>query len=242
MYEITKLTDKELRFKENDKVPPHMMSLPWRLLLSSPSASGKTLVLGNLLTNPRFGYKQAFGSNIFWMSPTASLGDPSLHGVNIPEENMFDTYRPDVIREILDDQEKLIQRYGKESGKVPHVLLILDDLVTSIPTRRQNELVDVFLSGRHRLLSVAIASQVLRLVPVAIRLNASAFITFRVNNLERHKQAEEQAIDLDDFNRIYNEATKEPFSFLFVNMARPIKERYYKRFETMLTVENKQED
>jgi hypothetical protein len=242
MYEITKLTDKELRFKENERIPDHMMKLPFRLLVCAPSHSGKTLVVSNLLVNPSFGYKQGFGSNIFWMSPTASLGDPSMHGVDIPEQNMFNEYRPDVLNEILDDQEKLIARYGKESGKVPHVLVVLDDLVTSIPTRRQNELVNIFLSGRHRLVSIMVCTQVLRLVPSAIRLNASHFITFKVNNLERGKMAEEQSIDIDDFTRLYKEATKEPYSFLYVNLTKIVKERYYKRFETLLTVEEKTDE
>lgn len=228
---------RKLVFPENDNIPDHMPKLPSRGLFIANSGSGKTEVIASLLRNPDFGFKQAFRGNVFLMSGTASLHDPAWDGVTLKEENVWDDYREDIIQEIIDDQEAIIKDKGGKDKKVPHVLLILDDLITAIPTSRQSSLVKLFTSGRHRLISIWITTQVLRAIPRGIRLNTSFQIIFRVNNIERMVLSEEQQIDSDSFLRLYEEAVAEPYSFLFIHNDKQVDGRYYKRFEEQLSVE-----
>ena len=60
VFEITKLTDKDVSFKENKLIPEHLPKLPFRCLMVAASQSGKSLTIGNLLSKKEFGYRQAF--------------------------------------------------------------------------------------------------------------------------------------------------------------------------------------
>lgn len=103
---------------------------------------------------------------------------------------------------------------------------------------RQSSLVKLFVSGRHRLISVWMTTQSYRHCPKAIRLNTSAQIILRVNNIERQAMAEENQVDSDTFLQLYETATEENYSFLFINNEKPLNERYYKKFEELLSVTN----
>tara|TARA_B100001094_G_scaffold216533_1_gene210646 strand:+ start:1842 stop:2564 length:723 start_codon:yes stop_codon:yes gene_type:complete len=236
-YKIIPSTRK-LHFKENDIIPDHMPQLPMRGLFIAASGSGKTECVANMLKNEAFGYKQAFRSNIFLFSSTASLSDPAWDGVNIREENVFNTYRADIINEIVADNEVIIKKNDGKKTKCPHVLILIDDLVCDIPTSKQSELINLYLSSRHRCISVMILSQVFRsCIPKGIRLNCSFFCIWAVNDMEANSIAEEQGqIKKNDFLNILEEATKERYDFLFINLSKPVPERFYRNFEELLEI------
>ena len=156
------------------KVPEHLPQVPFRSLYIAPSFSGKTLAIGNLLTNSTMNYNKIFGKNIFIFSPTISLGDPSLHGVEIDEDNIYEDYREDIIEGLIEEQSKIIKEYKKQ--KAPHLLLILDDIITSIPDTKKDILKKLFFSARHYKISLIVTSQQFNQVPHGIRLNASKYI------------------------------------------------------------------
>lgn len=236
-YKI-KPSSRKLTYVENDLIPEHMPKVPSRILITAPSGSGKTQLMGSLLRDEIYGYKDVFKGNIFVMSSTFSLKDPAWDDVNIKEENVWDDYREDIIEELIEDQENIIKdRGGKDKG-VPHILLILDDLITQIPQSRQSSLVKLFVSGRHRLISIWMTTQSYKHCPKAIRLNTTAQIVFKVNNIERQAMAEENQVDSNLFLNLYEIATEEPYSFLYINNEKPIKERYYKNFEELLSITN----
>jgi transcription initiation factor TFIIIB Brf1 subunit/transcription initiation factor TFIIB len=62
-------------------------------------------------------------------------------------------------------------------------------------------------------------------------------VILRVNNIEVKALAEEQQVDTDIFEEMYRTATAEPYSFLFINLTKPIPERYYERFDHRLEIE-----
>ena len=236
MYTI-RPSKRKITFKENELIPDHMPQLPLRALFVGSSASGKTQALASMLREDDFGYKAAFKGNIFLFSSTASLSDPAWDGVNIKEENIWNTYREDIIKEIIDDQEQIIKTKSKE--KCPHSLIILDDLICDIPTSRQSSLINLYLSGRHRCLSIIILSQVFRgCVPKGVRLNCTSMMIWKVNNMEATSIAEEQVINKDDFIDLLETATEEDFSFLYINNQKKVNERYYLRFEQLLQIES----
>ena len=226
--EKNKIVDKALQ-KVN--IPKHLPLPPFRSLYIAPSFSGKTLAIGNLLTNEHLGYKELFGKNVFIFSPTITLNDPSLYGVDIPEENIYDDYSEEIIQEIIDEQSEIIKEFKKE--KAPHCLLILDDIITSIPDTKKDILKKLFFSARHYKISLIVTSQQFNQVSRGIRLNASNIFVFTVNNSEVKRIGEEQAIDFDLWKEIYEESTLEPYSFLHINMKAPIKERYLLRYEPL---------
>jgi len=229
---------RKLHFRENDLIPDHMPQLPMRGLFIASSGSGKTECIANMLKNEAFGYKTAFKSNIFLFSSTASLSDPAWDGVNIREENTFSTYRPDIIKEIVDDNETIIKKNGGDKTKAPQVLILIDDLVCDLPSSKSSELVNLYLSSRHRCISVIVLSQVFRsCIPKGIRLNCSFFCIWSVNDMEANSIAEEQGgIKKNDFLDILEEATKERYDFLYINSPKPVNERFYRNFEELLEI------
>lgn len=168
-------------------------------------------------------------------SPTYENGDPSYHGVNIKKENIYNSYDENAINAILNEQRSIIAKRGKK--RAPHLLFVLDDLITAIPQSRHSQLVTLFFSGRHVKVSLIVTSQTAKSIPKPIRLNASAMIILRVNNIEVKALAEEQQVDTDIFEEMYRTATAEPYSFLFINLTKPISERYYERFDHRLEIE-----
>ena len=228
---------REQKYVENDWIPDHMPKLPFRMLCIACSQSGKTQTVGALLRQDEFQYNKIFKGNIFLMSSTARLDDPSFDQVNLKKENVFDHYDEGVIAEIIADQEAIIKERKKEGA--PHILLIIDDLLCELPQSRQSSLINLFLSGRHRKISVIICSQIFRgCIPKGVRLNTTSMLIWRCNNKEMAAIAEEQQIDSDNFIPMLEYATAEPYSFLYINNQKSnVNERYYKNFEEQLSIE-----
>ena len=229
---------REQKYVENDLIPDHMPKVPFRMLCVASSQSGKTQTVGSLLRQDEFKYNKIFSGNIFLMSSTASLDDPAFDQVNLKKENVFDHYDEGVIAEIVQDQEDLIKDRKKEGA--PHVLLIIDDLLCELPQSRQSSLINLFLSGRHRKISIIICSQIFRgCIPKGVRLNTTSMLIWRCNNKEQAAIAEEQGgVNTDDFISMLEYATKEPYSFLYINNQKAnVNERYYKNFEEQLSIE-----
>ena len=71
--------------------------------------------------------------------------------------------------------------------------------------------------------------------PPKNRTNATALIIFRLRNVNEHEALTvENSADVsrDRFKQIYDEATSEPYNFLYANTtAKSIDETFYLRFE-----------
>tara|TARA_B100001094_G_C18094681_1_gene752385 strand:- start:227 stop:1057 length:831 start_codon:yes stop_codon:yes gene_type:complete len=232
---IRKLTEKNTDYAENKKIPEPLPKLPARVLWVAASGSGKTLCLGNMLARKEFGYKNIFKENIFLFSPTFELGDPSMHGVDIAEENVFKTFDESVIEDIFEDQRKLVQRWGKE--KVPHILVVFDDMITMLPQSKMSTLTRLFFSARHWKISLFLTTQSYKNTAKAIRLNCSHLMIFKTNNKERDLIGEEQILDMDVWRQVYHMGTSDPYSFLYIDNTKQVRERYYIRFEERLVID-----
>jgi hypothetical protein len=237
---IEKLTDKDTKYKENESIPEPLPKLPFRALLVACSHSGKTLTIGNMLARKEFGYKRILKENIFLFSPTYELGDPSMHGVELDEEHVFKDFDETAIQEIMQDQKDIIKRYGKT--KAPHILLVFDDLIAHMPLSKQSLLVKLFFSARHWKISLILTTQSYKHTPKAVRLNSSHMMIFKCNNKEKTQIGEEQVVDIPVFDAVYEIATKEPYSFLYVDNTKQIRERFYVRFEERIILDEVEEE
>jgi hypothetical protein len=233
---IVKLTDKNTDYPENKKIPRPLPTLPMRALFCASSGSGKTLTIGNMLGRREFGFKNIFKRNIFLFSPTFELDDPSMHGVDINSDNQFSTFDEAAIAEIMEDQKRLIDRWGKQ--KAPHVLIVLDDLITMLPQSKQSILTRLFFSARHWKISLILTTQSYKATSKAIRLNCSHMIIYKTNNRERDLMGEEQVLDIPLWRSVYNMATSEAYSFLYIDNTKQPKDRYYVRFEDKIVLDD----
>ena len=60
---------------------------------------------------------------------------------------------------------------------------------------------------------------------------------FKTNNKERDLIGEEQVLDMDVWRQIYNMGTSDPYSFLYIDNTKQVRERYYIRFEERLIID-----
>jgi len=60
---------------------------------------------------------------------------------------------------------------------------------------------------------------------------------FKTNNKERDLIGEEQILDMDVWRQVYHMGTSEPYSFLYIDNTKQVRERYYIRFEERLVID-----
>lgn len=207
-----------------------LIPLNFRVLISGSSASGKGVCLANILSN-KFPYKDIFKNNIFIFSTTYSLGDPSLAELDIPEENCFDKLDEDILSQILQEQRLNIIEFGKKN--VPAILIIFDDILTSVSNKRNAVINEIFYSGRHSMISSIMLVQQYKAIQRPIRTNCTCLILFAAeNNKELNTLIDEMPCNSKLFEKIFNDATSDqPFSFLKVNLKQTDKnKRFQLRF------------
>jgi hypothetical protein len=136
--------------------------------------------------------------------------------------------------------------------KAPQVCVILDDLADrgDILNRRSGGnggswLTTLATRGRHFGVTWIISSQVLNLVGTVIRKNCRNMLAWRLRN---HKEVEtlceelSGVYDAKTIMALYEEATKEPFSFLYVKLdAKTRRDMFWLRFEARLSPQQESE-
>ena len=101
-------------------------------------------------------------------------------------------------------------------------IVIFDDYVCE---KNQKEIIDYFIQGRHKNCSVFYLSQSVYKTPRDIRLNCSHFCIYDFpSSTERNMISSELGVEPEKFKK----ATKEPYSFLYVDKPRKkVKRNFY---------------
>ena len=223
--------------------------LPTSFVLAAPTASGKTMIILNLLL--RY-YKDEF-ARIWVFSPSIKL-DPQYAPLRKYLEKManpdkeplyFEDLHQEILGKLLDDQRKITEDCRKAKTKPPQVCVVLDDLADrgDILTKRQGGsqgswMVSLATRGRHFNVTWVISSQVMNLVGTIIRKNCRCMCVWRLRN---HREVETLCEELsgvygkDEIMELYRYATTDPYSFLFVRLdAKTRKDMFWLRFEKRL--------
>ena len=231
--------------------------LPTSYILAAPTASGKTMIILNLLL--RY-YKDMF-ARIWMFSPSIKL-DPQYEPLRKylekmsdqdKEPLMFEDLHQEILGKILDDQRQICEERRKRKQPIPQVCVILDDLADrgDILQKRQGAasggswLVSLATRGRHFGCTWIVSSQVLNLIGTVIRKNCRCMCVWRLRN---HKEVEtlceelSGVYDKDTLMQLYRTATADPYSFLFVRLdAKTRDTMFYLRFESRLVPEDVEE-
>ena len=184
---------------------PYMPSDTFRMLICGNSGSGKTNLLYHMLMKPLLYYDEIYlyARNLEqdkyqklikkMMDLSHKLGYEILHTSN-------DEIIPVTEMEYLDNQK----------------LVIFDDYVCD---KNQRQLIDYFIQGRHKNCSVIYLSQSFYKTPKDIRLNCSHYCVYEFPSArEANRISSELGVDKD----IYKIATKNPFTFLYVDKPKKI--------------------
>jgi len=123
------------------------------------------------------------------------------------------------------------------------VLVVIDDFADDQRVMRHGKngqmLNQLFLKGRHWGISTILSVQKLTLVSTPCRVNATGLLAFKVRNFKEYEAIESESsalIDKNTFKSVWEAATSEPYSFLFIRLnAKTLNETFMVRFEKAIT-------
>jgi len=243
---------KSIAYKHKQSKIAHLDNMMgMRAVIAGKSMSGKGVVAQSMIL------KQFRGcwERIYVMSPTvfqdrstwAPVEDYLKNVLRIDlkkEPAFFDTWDPGVIQKTIDDHAKVV-KYQKERGnkQIAGILWIIDDFADSpeiVHAKGNNILNKMFISGRHQQVSCICIVQALSLVSTTIRKNCTCVLFFRATAKEAQFIEDEyrpSEVSREDFRHIFEECTREKFSFLMMDLRRPVEETFWKRFEYQIKLE-----
>ena len=226
---------------EKGVIPKH----PYRLLISGASGSGKSNLLLDLLCCSKK-YKNYY-DYIFVLSPTAGHLDDSYKALkkSCKKTKLFiiNELNPDQIQKIMDTQEEIIKEKGLK--KTPRILLIYDDIINDKKFMNSKEFIKSFVASRHYNMSVIVLTQRYHSVPRVCRLQANNVLYFLGSASENARLVDEftpPRYSKKEFDEMVTFATREPYSFLYVNMTQPFKTRYRKCLHSIMTLDRFEEN
>ena len=165
----------------------------------------------------------------------------------VPDEQIFEdpnSYR-EVIEEIVGIQGDSVEEVGKEDTE--HILMIFSDVCgcKNVFTQGKGIMNKLAFNLRHYKISLIIDAQSLRQINSAFRNNLSAIILFSgiTNRLELKKIYDEYlgSFTKEEQDKLIEYCFKEPYSFLYINLQKQEKDRYYRNFNN-LTITKKGND
>jgi hypothetical protein len=115
------------------------------------------------------------------------------------------------------------------------ILIIVDYFADDPSFSRHSKLVhSLFTRGRHSSISTIVSTQKFTAVGQIIRVNATFLCVYRLRNqkdLDAFLDEVSGTVGRKELLEIYNLATKEPYSFLYINLVSPkINDMFYINF------------
>jgi hypothetical protein len=225
----------------NNKRPidPRLPQHRFRMLICSPSYSGKSNLILTLIKEKRF-YWDYFKVFIFSKS---YYQDPIFDNISILSKYTCDDLSERKIQKILDHQQYLKEKYEEEGKpeKLPNILLIIDDCAGDAKLSNRTSMINkLMFRGRHANMSILITTQSYKMLSKNIRTNMSDLIFYGADNdKELRAIAEENSggLTVKKFENLFKKATEKRFNFLYISRKHKGKLRFRKNFDTSIWYE-----
>jgi len=108
----------------------------------------------------------------------------------LPTELAFDEYKPEIIKGIGDKNEK-----RKAEGKKPFNVLVLFDDTSGNKIKNDDQILQTYINGRHKNLSVIFITQSYSLANSTWRSNSDIIMLLRQNSSQARKSVRETILD-----------------------------------------------
>ena len=222
--------------------------LPMRSMLVGPSGGGKTVLLTNMILDI---YKGCF-SRIYIWSPSINV-DSTWKPVkdyirdhikpNDREKCYFDSYEPSELEQVIKTQQKVIDYQKEQKHKdLYQILIVIDDFADDTNFTRKSQLLhQLYIRGRHYMISTITSTQVYKQISPIVRKNMTHLFIYRLRNyadLQAIVEEMSAVYDPKTLLQIYHEAVSEPYAFLYINlMVRDKSKMFMKNFTDYLSPE-----
>ena len=210
-------------------------------MIVGKSGSGKTCLLCNLLQRPDFygvdhtGRPYFDKTIIFTTTGGTSLDDTYSNIDYLGPTNFEHTFDPQYIENIISLQEKNIKTHGFGKRKL---LIIFDDILSQPKFIKSKEFLKCFVELRHYCCTVIVNTQSYTRIPRACRLQTTCLFFFPSSMNEVEVLAEHNTppnMNKKRFIELIQYATNEPYNFLYINNKLPLKERFRKNLNKIIS-------
>ena len=157
-----------------------------RSMLVGPSGSGKTVLLTSMILDI---YKGCF-SRIYIWSPSIEV-DNTWRPVedfirdhikpSDREKCFFDSYEPSEVEQVINTQKKIID-YQKEQKHqdLYQILIVIDDFADDTNFTRKSQLLhQLYIRGRHYMISTITSTQVYKQISPTVRKNMTHLFIYK---------------------------------------------------------------
>ena len=189
---------------------------PFRMLIIGPSGSGKTNTLLHLINNLHPIDKiYLYAKDINEPKYEYLINKREQAGIkNLNDPHAFIEYSHDI-----DDALDYVNNYNKIRDK--KVLIVFDDMIADIEYNKNFKRIikELFYRARKINVSIVFITQSYFRALKDARLNSTHYVLMKIGNKELKRIAEEKSghLDYNDFLKIYNYCTREPYSFMLID-------------------------
>ena len=225
----------EVKQSKYEQVP----KLPCRSILLGASASGKGILLQNLVLDiyrDCFERVYVFSPSIFVDHTNKAITDYLDNKINLSEDEpplYYDHFSEEHLERIITTQRKIIehQKTKKNVKKLFSIAIIIDDFADSeVVSKRSHLLHGLFTRGRHSQISTFISTQKFNALATILRVNADTLYAFRLRNyqdLNTFLDEVSAIVDKKTLLQMYKTATDENFWFLTVKLTQRDKSKMF---------------
>jgi hypothetical protein len=228
----------------------HAGKLPMRAVILGPSGSGKTILLQNMILDIYRGcferiyiFSPSIDVDMTW-SPVRKYIEDVIKVKPTKEDPIyFDHYDAESLSKIIDIQHRLAEHQKKnDHSKIYQILVVIDDFADDPAFTRHSKLLhSLYIRGRHTFISTITATQVFNALHPVIRKNITELYVYRLRNYRDLESLVDELSALYEKKtllQLYNIATSEPHSFLYINLVAHKKEdMFYMNYNKKLIVE-----
>lgn len=200
--------DGELHKKLNDYEITKLMNKSNMTLFLGRAGSGKSTQIISMLSSL---FNNVFHKIILFCPPNSRASIKNDFWSALPEEQIYDELNYETLNEAYE--------IAKENADLGcKTLIILDDVQKNLKGESEKLLLEMANNRRHASLSIWLACQTYRSIPLQVRSGLTDLFIFKINKNEMHNIFEEQ-IELDEkiFKEILNLSFKNAHDFLYIN-------------------------
>ena len=231
----------------------HVPKLPSRGIFLAPSGVFKTVAIVSLLLDH---YKGCF-ERIYVFSPSVDIDSawaPVKEYVSTKlkvdldkEQCFFHEFDHAALEKIVRDQHEMTLELKKRGSKrLYNIIIIVDDWSDDpavLHNQGKNVLNTLFTRGRHQNISCWVSAQKLTTISTVIRTQTQSYCVGRLRSQKELQSFLEEisaTYPIKTLLQMYNLATREPHSFLYVNLsANP--PRFFINFEQEMAPRSSEE-